>query len=291
MISFGQKLKERYVETYGFLSSRLQEKEILARSTTTPRTEESIQNLFLGLYPKDILPGIVTHTPVNEPMWYETSNCQRLKDLFRNFHRSVEFREYMGREVPDLEKKMTKYLQMKDKDGNTPTGRDWVIQLYDFMKCYQSLNENHSLPSDVPQQYFNSLEEISIVNWFEAFRSKEISKLGIGRFLGEIVTHMDQKISGKSDLKLIVYSGHDTSVGPLLLALEVFDNKWPPIASNLIFELFREKKDPKNYFVRMIYNDKVIQLPNCNSSLCPLKEFKEKANQVIPKDFERECQM
>lgn len=40
---------------------------------------------------------------------------------------------------------------------------------------------------------------------------------------------------------MMLYSVHDTSVAALLLALGIFDNKWPDFAADLTFELYRDK--------------------------------------------------
>jgi len=289
MTELGKKLREKYVEKLHLLNKELNPDEVLARSTPIPRTEESLQSVFAGLYPNNEPPSIVTHIPINEPMWYETSNCQRLKDLFQQFHASNEYKEYMKKELPMVRDQFNNYLSIKDKDGLVPNQKDWIIQIYDFFKCFQSLNEDRSLPANVPKETFDKMEGICVVDWFAAFKSKEISRLGMGRFLKEIATHIDEKISAKNNLKLIVYSGHDTTVGPLLVALDVFDDKWPPIGSNIILEVLQEIKKPQEYFVHMKYNDKTLKIPSCESTICPLKQFKELASKIIPKDFEVEC--
>ena len=38
---------------------------------------------------------------------------------------------------------------------------------------------------------------------------------------------------------MMLFSVHDTTVAPLLMALGVFDNKWPDFAADLAFELYR----------------------------------------------------
>lgn len=40
---------------------------------------------------------------------------------------------------------------------------------------------------------------------------------------------------------MMLYSVHDTSVAALLLALGIFDDKWPGFAADLAFELYRDK--------------------------------------------------
>ena len=44
-----------------------------------------------------------------------------------------------------------------------------------------------------------------------------------------------------SDYKMMLYSVHDTSVVALLVALGIFDNKWPGFAADLAFELYKDK--------------------------------------------------
>ena len=39
----------------------------------------------------------------------------------------------------------------------------------------------------------------------------------------------------------MLFSAHDTTVVPLLLALRVFDDKWPDFAADVAFELYRDK--------------------------------------------------
>ena len=97
-------------------------------------------------------------------------------------------------------------------------------------------------------------------------------------------------------------SGHDSTIAPLLIVFKQFDNKWPPFASNVIVELYKSKAGDKaatandDHYVRMIYNNKVLRLPECqataveNGTLCPLNSFLELTQKMIPKNFSAECQ-
>lgn len=72
------------------------------------------------------------------------------------------------------------------------------------------------LPSDVDQDTLDRLEKIVVKEWFHgAMVSREMSRLGLGRLMGEITDRMVQKqegknVKGEEKLKLAVYSGHDT---------------------------------------------------------------------------------
>jgi hypothetical protein len=50
---------------------------------------------------------------------------------------------------------------------------------------------------------------------------------------------------------------------------------WPPYASNLIFEVWRDSTDSEAY-VRVLFNGQVMKLPGCGlRELCPLEAYVE----------------
>lgn len=77
-----------------------------------------------------------------------------------------------------------------------------------------------------------------------------------GVLLNEIVTHMKLKQNStmKPDVKLWIYSGHDSNVAALLNSLNVYNNKLPPYASSVIFELRKKKNDNSSLVVTVSYH-------------------------------------
>lgn len=77
----------------------------------------------------------------------------------------------------------------------------------------------------------------------------------LGALLNEIVTHMKLKQNGtmKPDIKLWIYSGHDSNIAALLNSLNVYNKKLPPYASSVIFELRKKKNDNNNFVVTVSY--------------------------------------
>ena len=67
-------------------------------------------------------------------------------------------------------------------------------------------------------------------------------RLGIGRLLAHIVTTLD-----RPDGKLHLYSGHDWTVGPLLMCLcpasEALLKTWPPFCAELAVELWSDETE------------------------------------------------
>lgn len=63
---------------------------------------------------------------------------------------------------------------------------------------------------------------------------KEKIKFAIGLFLKEL----NDNLMNQRDPKIYLYSGHDTTIIPLMIALGIFDLKWPEYCSNLAIELW-----------------------------------------------------
>ena len=105
----------------------------------------------------------------------------------------------------------------------------------------------------------------------------------------QIAKRMINKSQHKSTLKFVLYSGHDSTVTPLLLNLGVHDRKrWTPYASRVAFELWRDTVvEPSkqldsidNFYFRVLVNGKVVtsKMKFCGDALlkgelCPLKEL------------------
>lgn len=88
-----------------------------------------------------------------------------------------------------------------------------------------------------------------------------LNKLAIGRFLRELLDSLRSEMSrGEKGKKMLIYSGHDSTLVPLLCALGIFDDAWPPYASYLTLEIGSigedgDEADRSNWRVRAIYND------------------------------------
>ena len=105
----------------------------------------------------------------------------------------------------------------------------------------------------------------------------------------QIAKRMINKSQHKSALKFVLYSGHDSTVTPLLINLGVHDQKrWTPYATRVVFELWRDtlldsSKQPDsidNFYFRVLVNGKVVtsKMTFCGDALvkgelCPVQEL------------------
>jgi len=133
------------------------------------------------------------------------------------------------------------------------------------------------------------------------------SKLGMGPLVKEIMANIlpivdsaNYPPSGTSPPKLALFSGHDTTLMPILATMgdKVWSGtEWAPYASMIIIEVYEISKDGEEdeefasgYGFRLIYNGKVLttQMDGCSSEICDSQVL---VKQVMPfaKYQERDC--
>ncbi|PRP75986.1 hypothetical protein PROFUN_01702 [Planoprotostelium fungivorum] len=315
----GAAMRSIYVDRLGFLPRDLDPSVLSLRSTDVKRTKQSMQNQLSTLYPRTSdqplateesysgMPITIRRDPKEATLQSETlyidHSCGRVRELMKEFSQSEYNKEFVKREREPLEKELSFYLSQKDEKGrNRSMTEDRSQDATAAWSQRRSECSRHSAQTDV-WEVFNRLEKVVSNTWWMPYsRSAELAKLGIGRLVGEISTAMQDKVEGRSTTKLALYSGHDSTIAPLLGAFKITDGlHWPPYASNIRFELFeREKKEEPSHLVRILFNNRLVQLPACREQwvegqlgegeFCPLKRFNEIADELKPKNYAEECE-
>src|SRR5436309_12190948 len=87
------------------------------------------------------------------------------------------------------------------------------------------------------------------------YETLEMRRLAMGPFLADlrdVILSKVNNISETKDLKIAIYSGHDSTIAPLLTIFNAFDRKWPKFNSHLTLELFESKeKSEKSWFSKL----------------------------------------
>jgi len=111
--------------------------------------------------------------------------------------------------------------------------------------------------------------------------------------------------------RLTVYSAHDSTVAPLLIALGAYDGQWPDFGSHVTLELLEVVGHPDRanikastaaprHVVRLLYNHQPVAMAECaaaaaaaglDATLCPYEQFRKIAAEYIPTDMRRECRL
>ncbi|KAG2225334.1 hypothetical protein INT45_005578, partial [Circinella minor] len=309
MASLGSRLREIYINRLKFLPDVFDENTVTIRSTNYQRTQESVQQLVAsGLYPiekrhDDFALKISTSDRVTDNL-FPNRNCYRLRQLDKESKKEVN--EIYKDKFKSLSERLKKYVNSVSLDSHPSA--NGIMDTLVAAKAH-----GYDLPPDIDEGVMRDLEDIVILDFFyAAMKSHECRRLGIGRLVGDIRDRMVEKAAGVNDRKLHIYSGHDTTVGTLLISLGVFDKRWPPFSSSIIFELFKEKgtnsswtsrifgQKEQPHYVRVRYNDKILELPGCQAtgdhhsngdkSLCTLDAFKKIVKDQVPENWNEECQ-
>jgi len=284
----GKLLRHKYVDEQNFLSGYYSPSEVKCWSTKMRRTVESERCLLSGLFPNnDVeIPIHVTADGASEFLSPNYRSCQYLKVISAMTWDNPD-------KIQGVKEARTQLQEMlgipeSDKSFHIVLARDWLFN-----------NKFHGvLPSQYDNEKILELAELGALSVMESWGGKNKKnykglRLSIGRLIKTILDTFNEADCEK--LKL--YSGHDTTLIPLLCAMDVYDGRWPPFAAHVIFELYKHKEEPDRKFVRILYNDVEQLIPGCcfacvdDKLVCDVSEFGDvmRGYAIADDDYEREC--
>lgn len=268
LYELGKILRRRYIEDNAFLSSTFSPAEVYVRSTNIVRTIESAKCLVAGLFRQtqtEAVP-ILTTTGESEILYPNYYGCKLLK--LRGSHRWAE-----SATLPDIAADLK---SIQSALGIAAHQRVDFILIRDDMVA----RETHGLPCPPAlDSWREKVEQRAVDMMCHVYEpsKRENLQLCVGPLLNMMLNNMEEKIQGTSSepsRKLFLYSAHDTTLIPCLMALGIFDMRWPPYAADLTLELHQHQKT-KEFFVKVSYIDQDQLLPGCSGVYCPLQEFKK----------------
>uniref|UniRef100_A0A9J7X1U9 Lysosomal acid phosphatase n=1 Tax=Cyprinus carpio carpio TaxID=630221 RepID=A0A9J7X1U9_CYPCA len=263
----GQFLKKRYT---GFLSEDYDRHEIFIRSTDVDRTLMSAEANLAGMFP---------------PNGSE------------EFNPDLKWQPIPVHTVPvDKEKELIEMV--RNKTGLEKANIETIWSFYDTLFC----EAKHGMrpPDWVTPSVMETLKMLKNFGFqilFGIYKRKEKCRLQGGLLLDQIIKNLSNAAApdSKQEVKMMVYSAHDTTVVALQEALNVFNGLQPPYASCHLIELHQEENGM--FTVEMFYRNDTnvsepypVSLPGC-SQRCPLQDFMNLTREVIPQDRDKECQI
>ncbi|XP_072277661.1 lysophosphatidic acid phosphatase type 6 [Pyxicephalus adspersus] len=135
---------------------------------------------------------------------------------------------------------------------------------------------------------------LDIMSYIVGPNKREVLKLMVGPFLYTLQSNMLEAVrktpTATPSRKLFLYASHDVTLIPLLMALGIFDGKWPPYASDLTLELYQHQPS-KAWFARLNYNGEEQVVKGCRAGLCPLEDFLNALSEfaLSPEDYKGLC--
>ncbi|KAJ2163125.1 hypothetical protein GGF46_000054 [Coemansia sp. RSA 552] len=304
----GTQLRSIYVDKLGYLPAKLNgTDEVYVRTTFVWRTKNSAESLLGGLWPgrgvgpEDSIP-LHSYPQRIETMSANTIACPRLLSLEDEISKTEGFQKFLREQGP----LMSKLMEAFGVDGpEWTTGWDRYFDVLNARTCHKQnlpcrraqdtgkATAECATPEDTRQVTRNSNYEWAY-KYRDSPQSQNLTRLTIGSFAGTLREQIEGRIAGKTgNLKFALYSGHDTTVWPLLTVLGASnrENLWPPYASNLIIELWR--KHDNSRVVRVLFNGHVLQVKKgaewCDLNACPLDTFLSRISRFIPTNIAAEC--
>ncbi|XP_023271649.1 lysophosphatidic acid phosphatase type 6 [Seriola lalandi dorsalis] len=268
LYELGKRLRRRYVEEIPFLNPTFSPAEVYVRSTNIVRTIESAKCLIAGLFQqkqKEIV-HILTTEAESEILYPNYHGCKLLKIL--GSHRWAE-----SSTLPDIAADLQR---IQDALGIAAHQHVDFILIRDDMVA----RETHGLPCPpVLDTWRNKVEKraVDMICHIYEPSKRENLQLSVGPLLHILLANIDEKLqdtSSESKRKLFLYSAHDTSLIPCLMALGIFDMRWPPYAADITLELHQHQQT-NEAFVKVSYIGQDQLIPGCSGVYCPLQEFKQ----------------
>ncbi|KAJ1425675.1 histidine phosphatase superfamily [Ochromonadaceae sp. CCMP2298] len=296
----GRELRQRYVES-GFLPPDLAQAAgaVYARSTSMCRTQQSVRSLLAGLFAVDPdahpaptaknpsglgAPRIFTQERNLETM-YPTADGPSGGMLER---RAVVLPAgLVARSIPGygpFEERMRELCGFEEKVN--------MMQVKEVLTCHASHNIQHVRGWTLEDTHKAS--EITGFIWGALYKDDALNRLAIGRFLHDLRADLTAAMTGQPESsldstegeapsplgkRLLIYSGHDSTLVPVLCALGIYDDVWPPYASFLTLEFASERSGDSSgsegdvceraQFVRVLYNNEERRILG-EGEWCPL---------------------
>jgi acid phosphatase len=322
MYERGQKLRVKYVDQLGLISANYRGSEVYVRASNTDRSLQTAQLLVLGLYPLGTGPDPSVYnaalTPAPAPgqaftavpihsvalqndkilrPWTGKANCQKYRNYVKSFPKTRLYKS--------VAKKHRKFLKRIAAATGVNEGKPPARILYEVNNIYEPLSSmvvhGMSLPGGISTEDLQQISALADWNYHYQFLGKEVGRLTGGPFLNEVLNNFDGYAAlRKKGRRFFLYSGHQRTLLGVDAALgvekarskgDLFVGRVPPLGSHYAFEL--HEFQPNKFSIRVKFvtdeGEKALQVPGCDSDMCPIETFRKAVSQAIPENWAKEC--
>lgn len=290
LTAVGSHLRKRYIDTGLLKDINLDTaaSSIYCRSTNICRTLQSLRSLLVGFLnvdeskkvSRDKLPIINVVPKLKEVMFPQGDGpCKPFAERRQELLTNTPISTVLG--YSELEDKMKELLGYTDKVN-------WLT-VKEILTCHAVHDIDHI--KGISKEDEESVTKLAGWLWGYLYSDDHLNKLAIGRFINELLLHIDN--NANDDKKVFIFSGHDSTLVPVLGVLGVLEKNWPPYSSYLTLEI-AISKSTKSKYVRAIYNDKELimsVIENNNSIWCPYDKFIDrlKAMSLTNEQYKQIC--
>ncbi|KAK5639135.1 hypothetical protein RI129_011627 [Pyrocoelia pectoralis] len=292
MYSLGKKLRNEY---WHFLSQHYNEDEVYVRSSDIVRCKMSAQLALAGLFPpigyQIWNPNLLWQPiPVSYVPYFEDNllSMHKLCTAFFGGVKSVIFSEEI-QNYSIIHQELFKYLSLHTGEDINDVFR--IHSLYDTLKIEE--HQNLELPSWSKNLQWDVMYEMAALKLFLFSMTPFTQRLSGGVFLKDVIMQFSKRNSNETNLKLILYSAHDSTLVSVLQTLGFRKLFIPDYGAHLAFELHEvdDTYEIKTLFAKNFNSSLTpLELSFCQSP-CTLNEFEAQlqSKSLLPADWDREC--
>ncbi|KAJ1895613.1 hypothetical protein LPJ66_004480 [Kickxella alabastrina] len=281
MTGLGAHLRALYVDALGFLPETPQGK-LYLRSSMYVRAVESLQHTLGGLYP-DQEPGKqsfrINIRPASHETLFPSLGCAAMSRLFREVGALAARKDC--EEYQKLDAELKAIPELKDYfAAQGQAGKPFVaVEVLDVVGSMSV--HGLTLPAIFDDALIKRLASGGAVEWLHpSWSMPALARMQIGPFVRELVDEMvgaveSDRAGRPAQRQMSIYSGHATTIGPLMAVLDSdpakltapADFSWPQFASSLRFELLKDSESPYPTVrpawedERRIYTDEAEKIP------------------------------
>ncbi|XP_056644161.1 venom acid phosphatase Acph-1-like [Diorhabda sublineata] len=281
----GADLRNRYDD---FLGKYYYPELVEAISTNVNRTKMSLLLVLAGLFPprkEDAVLGMSW-----QPIPYNFLPIER--DPVLNGVKCPEYIEEYAKHVQQLldRNKFKKYEKLFDYiSQHSGLNITTIRQIYNLQFGLATEREfGLELPEWTNKVYPEPMTNVATEDYYIAMGTPILKRLAIGYFLKKLINDANDNIDDDTKLKtkIHLYSGHESTVARLLIALGIFEKHIPSYGSHVILELHEIEGV---YGFKVFYQGwdgrglRLMQIPGCEE-FCPLDAFTALMQDFLPLD-------
>jgi hypothetical protein len=300
----GMLMNERYIDNWGLFTVNDYINSVFVRSTAFSRTFQSSLAFMYGLLGNVLnVRNLNVELGVNNCLCFETQgslpcSCPAIEPLIDTM--AATFRQLYP-EVMGKKETIQIINHFADVFGISFSSVPKVSHLMDMSMvhvCHKAPLPGTELAQCVAPWAVADIYNVIKENGQRQTKNptfQTIAKLKCLPLLDEIKTRMIRQKDQAVSQKFVLYSGHDSSIDSMAIALNFSQGHWPPYASRIIIELYSSKQTSM-LFVRIIYNGKDVtdKMEFCQNHivtagsgqyLCPFSILSEYIDNTILKDM------